>query len=405
MFRRGLFYSYLSVYLRHFLGMTVTETTLFATIPMVLNILCQRYVWGVLSDRCQKRRVFIVWGEILAGIGTLLIWWIHLLPAGKTAAGYVVIGGLSVIEIFWSMSNIGWSSLISDRYERRRRSSIMGQLESMGGLGRIAGVWFGGLLYDGLGTRYEGWGFHSGILFFISAAAMFLSVLPMLMVPEGGAEVRERSGDSGQPEPDRFDAWVFYGFIAAMSCINFGRNSVAVTMSQYLMLSPGFGLSSLTLSYVVNIRSVAMVLAGMTTGWLALKTDGPVLLGVGTLFALASLVLLGIGDSLLLVCVSSFLMGVSEVVILSSSYEIVSDMIPPLQRGRLFSLFNATYFLSWGLAGTFLSGPVIDFLMIQGYAEAFSYKISFLVASGVVAAGLAMMWFVLASPFRKTGCF
>ena len=46
MFRRGLFYSYLSIYLRHFLKLSVTETTLFAILPMVMNIIFQTYVWG-----------------------------------------------------------------------------------------------------------------------------------------------------------------------------------------------------------------------------------------------------------------------------------------------------------------------------------------------------------------------
>ena len=46
MFRRGLFYSYLSIYLRFFLGLSVTETTFFATFPMILNVLFQTFVWG-----------------------------------------------------------------------------------------------------------------------------------------------------------------------------------------------------------------------------------------------------------------------------------------------------------------------------------------------------------------------
>jgi hypothetical protein len=45
MFRRGLFYAYLSIYLRHRLGLSVTETTLFATLPMVVNVLAQALVW------------------------------------------------------------------------------------------------------------------------------------------------------------------------------------------------------------------------------------------------------------------------------------------------------------------------------------------------------------------------
>ena len=71
MFRRGLFYSFLTIYLRHFLGMSVTETTLFATGPMVMNVLFQTFTWGPLSDKWQLRRTFIIAGELLAAAGTL----------------------------------------------------------------------------------------------------------------------------------------------------------------------------------------------------------------------------------------------------------------------------------------------------------------------------------------------
>ena len=70
MFRRGLFYTYLSIYLRDFLHLSVTETTLYATLPMIMSVIFQNFVWGPLSDRFQKRRTFIISGEVLAGIGT-----------------------------------------------------------------------------------------------------------------------------------------------------------------------------------------------------------------------------------------------------------------------------------------------------------------------------------------------
>ena len=392
MFRRGLFYSYLSVYMRHFLGMSVTETTLFATLPMVVNVVCQRYLWGVVSDRYQKRRALVIWGEILAGIGTLLVWWLHLLPQELKTSGHVIILGLCVIEIFWSMSNIGWSALISDIYDRGDRSRVMGRLESLGGIGRIAGIWSGGLLYDGLGLAYAGWGFYSGVLFFLSAGVMFVSVVPMLMVPEGGVDNPNASPDS--VATDTNVPSLFFLFLVAMTLVNFGRNSVSVTFSQYLMLDSGFSLSSIMLSYVANIRSVAMVVTGLATGWLTLRLGSRRLLLAGSVAAMVSLFVLGVADTLVSVCISSFLMGFSEVVVLSASYELAAALIPPLKRGTLFSLFNATFFLSWGMAGTLIAGPVTDFLISQGRGEVLAYKVSFLVATGITLLGTLMLFFV-----------
>jgi len=198
MFRRGLFYSYLSVYLRFFLGLSVTETTFFATFPMILNIIFQTFVWGVLSDRYQKRRTLIIVGEISAALFTVLVWFLHTLPTSKYAAGYIIILGLSFIEIFWSMSNIGWSAIISDLYPEQDRTSILGKLSSIGALGRILGVWIGGLAYDGLSRYYEGWGFDKGLLFFIASGIMLLSTIPMFFVPEGGIAEKEKTEGTQQ---------------------------------------------------------------------------------------------------------------------------------------------------------------------------------------------------------------
>ncbi len=390
MFRRGLFYSYLTIYLRHFLLLSVTETTLFATLPMILNVLSQRYLWGTFSDKHQKRRSLIIQGEILGGIGTLLLYYLHLIPVDKRMAGWVIIMGLCVIEIFWSMSNIGWSALISDIYPKQDRGKIMGKLESFGGIGRIIGVLAGGLLYDRMGTAFPGWGFYHGALFFMSAGAMFFSVCPMLMVPEGGIKKVE-APSSINPTAEPYPAFIFKVFVIAMVLINFGRNSIVVTLAQYLTLESGLNLSPITLSHVVNIRSVGIIISGLVTGFLLKRTGVRNLLTYGTMAASLSLLILGVTDSLWMIGTSSFLMGFSEVIIMAASYELASYYIPAGKRGTLFSVFNATFFLSWGMAGTFIAGPVTDILISLGTSESFAYQVSFNIAAGITLSGLGCL--------------
>jgi len=395
MFRRGLFYSYLSIYLRHFLGLSVTETTLFATLPMGVNIIFQTFVWGAFSDKYQLRRTLIISGEILAGFGTILVWYGHTLTENLSLAGYVIIFGLSIVEIFWSMSNVGWSALISDIYRQEDRNTVQGRLASVGGIGRIAGVWIGGLLYDGLGLKYNGWGFYHGALFFVAGAAMFISVIPMILVPEGG--IRSEIEDTSIPKIGSSDieGKIFTIFIIAMIFINFGRNSIAVLQSQYLVLSSGFAVSSETLSYIVNTQSVAMILTGFIAGWVGRKIgDGNSLL-LGTALAVVSLFLLAIARNLGLIYVSNFLRGWSEVMILASSYAFASILIPPERRAKFFGIFNATYFLSWGLPGTFIAGPITDLLLSYGASEAFSYQMAFVSAAIMTLIGLFIQGFLV----------
>ncbi len=398
MFRRGLFYSYLSIYLRFFLGLSVTETTLFATLPMVLNIVFQRFVWGALSDKYQRRRTLIILGEVLAAIGTLIVWYVHKLPVSKLAAGYVIIGGLSLVEIFWSMSNIGWSAIISDLYPEEERTGVLGRLTSIGALGRIVGVLIGGLAYDGLARYYEGWGFDEGFLFFVASGVMLISTIPMFFVPEGGVKTREQSQgevsakDSKESKFSRLSR-VFTVFLLAMIFINFGRNSIVVIKAQYLSLDEGFNVSSQLLSYIVNMQSLAIFIFGLLVTKLSRRYKDVALLFTGTIIGILSLVGFVLATGLPVIFMSNFLAGVSMVVILSSSYSYASKLIPPLQRGKQFAWFNATFFLSWGVAGTLIAGPIIDLLTRAGASQVFAYRISFLSSAVLVVIGAIILFF------------
>lgn len=391
-FRRGLFYSYLSIYLRFFLGLSVTETTLFATLPMILNVVFQTFVWGVVSDRYQKRRTLIILGEITAAITTFMVWYFHTLPQSKYIAGYVIIIGLSIVEIFWSMSNVAWSALLSDLYPAYERTAVQGKLSSIGSLGRMVGVWAGGLAYDGIARYYEGWGFHEGLLFFISSAVMVISTIPMIFVPEGGVsgeQTTDKVKDVGRILGGNYSKQLIV-FLIAMLLINFGRNSVALTKSQYLSLKDGFSLSSRTLSHVVNTQSFAVLIIGLLMGKLVKSMGDKNLIFVGSVLACFDLLGFALSRTLGLIFVSSFLAGASHVIVLSSSYTYASRLIPPVHRGKQFALFNATFYLGWGVGGTLVAGPLVDTLIKQGRSPVLAYRVSFLAGLVMVLAGIAL---------------
>jgi len=335
----------------------------------------------------------IVIGEISAAVSTSLVWYIHTLPGSSHAVGYVIIAGFSIVEIFWSMSNVGWSALLSDLYPEHTRAGVQGRLSSIGAIGRIIGVWVGGLAYDGLSYFYNGWGFEKGLLFFIASGVMIVSTIPMLFVPEGGIKKDVRglgSQDGGKASISR----LFLIFLLAMVLINFGRNSVALIKSQYLSLDEGFNVSSSVLSYVVNTGSAAIFIVGLFIRKLSDRLRDEKMLLVGTVIAILHLVGFVLAENLTLIYVSEFLAGVSNVIILASSYSYVSRLIPPEKRGKQFALFNATFFLSWGIPATFITGPIVDYLINSGSAQVFSYKISFLAASILVFTGASILLFI-----------
>jgi len=391
MFRRGLFYTYLSIYLRDFLKLSVTETTLYATLPMIMSVIFQNFVWGPLSDKFQRRRTFIILGEILAGIGTISVWGIHSVFTDFILAGYAVIIGLTCIEAFWSMSNIGWSALISDLYPSLERSKVMGQLTSIGGLGRIVGISIGGLLYD------NGYGFRNGPLFIVASLVMFISILPMLLTPEGGInnqQTIEFHHNDGNINNVINYKTIFLIFTVALVFINFGRNSIATIYSQFLILDDGFAVDSILLSYIANMRSLAVLLIGFTAGMLSKRFGHSQTLILGTILSILSLIITALTSSLILLFIGSFLIGTGEVIIYASSYAIASDLIPEKIRAKLFGVYNTTFFLSWGLACTVISGPIIDFLLNKGVNEVFSYQVAFLVGALICVIGLLIFIFL-----------
>ncbi len=396
MFRRGLFYAYLSIYLRHFLGLSVTETTLFATAPMITNIVFQTFVWGRISDHYQIRRTLIIAGEWLAALGTVMLWYLHRQTTHPLTAGRIIITGLAVIEVFWSMSNIGWSAMISDIYTPSQRSRIQGRLASIGGLGRMLGVWSGGLLYDGFASKYAGWGFQAGPLFFIASAVMLISTIPLFFMPEGGIASQSSSEAGQKPSPAKGGKHsALWLFLVAMVLVNFGRNGIAIILPQYLVMESGLAIDSRSLSNVVNIQSASMILFGLVTGRLAGRLGDKRLLLAGITATMAALLILSASMRIEMIYLANFIRGATDVVIMATSYSLASILIPAEQRARLFSFYNATFFLSWGLAGTLVAGPLIDFLIASGHEAVFAYRASFVVAAVITAAGLvplALIW-------------
>lgn len=401
MFRRGMFYTYLSQYMIGFLGLPVTIATLYATLPMFISVVFQNFVWGPLSDKIQRRSTLIILGEGLAGIGTLIVWFIQSIFSDLFLAGITIIIGLTCIEAFWSMSNISWSALISDIYPSKDRSKFMGQLTSVGGFGRMIGISIGSLLF------INGYGFRYGPLFFVAALVMFISSIPMLLTPEGGINseieleienVHNNNNNANTPRKFNFK-FIFVILIISLAFINFGRNSIATTYSPYLYLSDGFAVNDILMGFIANTRSLATLLIGFLAGALSKKFGHSRTLIFGASLAIIALIITGTTNNLILIFIGNFFIGTAEVIILASSYVIASDLIPYKVRARLFGAYNATFFLSWGLAGTIISGPIIDFLLNTGVNDVSSYRVAFMV--GALITGIGLVIFVILEIWLK----
>jgi MFS family permease len=111
----------------------------------------------------------------------------------------------------------------------------------------------------------------------------------------------------------------------------------------------------------------------------------------GAAVSLAYLLIFATTNHLALIFGASFLKGIAEALIVAASYAAASVMIPPRRRARWFGLFNATYFLSWGLAGTLIAGPLVDLMIRAGHTTTWAYRISYLAAFGLTLSGVILL--------------
>lgn len=393
MFRRGIFYSFLSIYLREFLGVSNTEMSLLATLSMFANILGQSLVWGKVSDFFKKRRLLIMGGELFAAIGYLVVFFIHKAMGEKVsywAAAYTIIIGFTIIEFFWSASNIGWTALIADLTTEAERSKIMGRLQFVGGIGNIIGVSICGLIYNG------GLGFWNGYLFFISSGIMVLSVVGLLLIPESYAALGEPLGDTNNSpdsdknvqEPKTLDLKLFVWFLLVLGIVNVGANSINSILQVHIRLPETFHASDETLAWFRNTSSIAVIIGGVIVGKLVSKfSDSKVLFASMTTIFIITLAL-PFFPSLPFFFLYAAIYGTVRVFTQTTSYSIVARIIPLKDRGKLMAYYNATFYLAWGLGGTLITGPIADAIISHGYAVLFAYEITFFVAAFVVLIGI-----------------
>ena len=395
-FRRGIFYFFLSIYLKEYLNITNTEMTLFATLPMIANIASQSGIWGRLSDKYKKRRLLIVFGEIYAAVGYLVVFWIHKgyeTGGALRAAAFTIIIGFTIIEAGWSSSNLGWTALIADLTRDSERSRTMGLLQFVGGIGNVIGVTASGFLYK------DGIGFAGGNLFFISSGIMIFSVIALFLIPESYEdfeksdneelsaivkEQRRMRKDIGSDSKSlKWDWKLFVWLLVILAVINIGGNSIGQLLNIHVRLSDTFNASDMVVAQLRNTTNISMIVAGLVIGFLTSKFgDGKMLL-VGFILAFVGIMLLPFAPHIIFVFIYMSFRGFTRVWVNTTAYSMVNRVVPLEVRGKMMGYYNATFYLSWGLGGTILTGPIADAIVGSNLPIIMIYTVLGLLISGL----------------------
>jgi len=389
MVRRGLFYTFLSLYLRVILGLSVTETTLLACLSMVANSISQMFIWGKISDKYRTRVGLIVIGETIAAVGYVTIYFTHiwmLNAYGPFYAAYTIIIGLSILEFFWSMSNVGWSALISDVTTSQERSKLMSIVSSIGGIGQIVGVSVAGILYDWGG---EAAGFKNGTLFFFASAIMVASAIVIgIAMRSTNSKVQKTSGlveneklDWNKPSTSNYSLGNFYWFLASLFIVSIGTFSIMQILIFYVELDTPIGASSFDIAMIRNSASIAAIITSLLAGPIADKIGKKITLGIGFALRVITPLLYIAARNVQQMIIFNSLSGVSMALMNVVGYLVASELIPAEHRGKLFGQYNAINNISFGIAGTAIGGPIADYLISIGIPQAQAYVTTFEIAA------------------------
>jgi MFS family permease len=393
--RRGVFYTFMIYYLYDLLG-KITIVAMLGTFTMVASSLGQNFLWGKIADRYKLRTQLIVVGEVTAGIAYILVFLLQktFIDAGAgAAAGIAIIFGLSILEFFWSMSDVGWASLVTDLTTPEIRGAFIGTINFISSTGRMTGVLFAGFLYMG------GLGFRQGTIFYIVTAMLFAGSAIMWLASKSLRSKthpfleppQKKDNFTKAPDPSAnsqsVNSQVFVWFLVALTIIILGATAINQVFLLFLKLPSGLNATDEQVSLIVTAWTLGGMTASTLVGRLADKIGRAKVILIGLALAVTTLLTYGIVPNIGLMALTYGINGAAFMTIQTASFALAGDIIPAKKRGRLLSRYNAVMALSWGPAGLLIGGPLADIQTGFGVSRNVAYVNTFIAASALITIG------------------
>lgn len=390
--RRGVFYTFMIPYLHMLMG-TVTWTAALGTLNMIGSSLGQNLLWGRICDKYKARTKLIISGEMIAAVTYVLVFLIHrfLRDSGNNFnAGLSIILGLSILEFFWSMSDVGWAALLTDVTTPQIRGRVIGTLNFIASVGRMTGVLYSGFLYN------DGEGFLNGTIFYIVIALLLAGVSLMVFTSRRikTDKTEEQCTQTTAKQEDslsnRQNERKYRMFLISLIVMVLGAASISQIFLLFLQLPNGLNFSDPQMTLVVSAWTVGGMIASLGAGRLSDRFGRLKVLLFGLSLAIVTPLFYSFASSVPLMSFVYGLNGVSFWTIQTVGFVFAGDMIPKDKRGRLLGRYNTVMALSWGPAGILIGGPFADLQVgrlglspFTAYVNAF-YASSIIVLIGTV---------------------
>jgi MFS family permease len=382
---------------------TVTSTTLLGTLNMTASALGQNLLWGKMSDRYKLRAKLIIIGESIAAVTYFIVFLIHkslLSMQASFTAGLSLIFGLSFLEFFWSMSDVGWAALLTDVTTTKTRGKIVGSLNFVAALGRMIGIIFAGFLYN------NGEGFRQGTIFYIVIAMLIISAtimwIPSRTIKTSNKNAKRITVENAEKTSAKHSEETYKWFLVSLIIIVIGAACVNQVFLLFLKLPQGLDVSDPDMSFILTAWTLGGMSISLISGWLADRIGRVKVLFVGFILAILTPLLYGLTLDIVTMSLLYGLNGVSFWAIQTVGFAFAGDIIAEDRRGRLFSKYNTVMALSWGPAGLLVGGPLADIQTKNfGLSSFTAYVNVFYVSSAIVALGTILFALKVVKPKAK----
>lgn len=391
--RRGVFYTFMITYLHMLMG-TVTWTAALGTLNMVGSSLGQNLLWGKICDKYKVRTKLIISGEMIAALTYVLVFYIHrfLRDSGSNFnAGLSLILGLSILEFFWSMSDVGWAALLTDITTPQVRGRVIGTLNFIASVGRMTGVLYSGFLYN------DGEGFQNGTIFYIVIALLLTGVSLMIFtsrrIKTEKTEERRAPATATQEKDasDRHNERKYRTFLISLIVVVLGAASINQIFLLFLQLPNGLNFSDPQMTLVVSAWTIGGMIASLAAGRFSDRLGRVKVLLIGLILAIATPLFYSSASSVPLMAIVYGLNGMSFWTIQTVGFVFAGDLIPAEKRGRLLGRYNTVIALSWGPAGLLIGGPLADLQVGRlGLSPLTAYVNAFYASSIIVLIGTGL---------------
>jgi len=410
--RRGVFYSFMYIYLFSLMG-NVTTTAALGTLTMLMSAVGQNLLWGKISDRCRLRAKLVVVGEVVAGFTYIVVFFTHKFfidAESNVAAGLALIVGLAVLEFFWSMSDVGWAALVTDITTPETRGGFIGAINFVMSIGRMTGIIMAGYLYE------AGLGFRHGTIFYMVAAMLLIGAIIMWFVsrsikPSTTLTFRDSAKTEKSDLASDFKAVshssianerVFVWFLTSLTIIVLGAASVNQIFPLFLRLNDGLHASDLEVSFILSAWTLGGMTASLVAGRLADKLGRTTVILGGLLMAAATPLFYGMAPNVVFMAIIYGINGIAFMALQTAGFALAGDIIPEHRRGRLLSRYNTVMALSWGPAGLLIGGPIADIqTMVLGASAHPAYINAFVASSALILLGTLVFFATVKRPIQK----